>query len=58
MPFEHIPRAFAAVRTMGREERSALLAARAARFAARFAPARVYAEAGVHALLGTLAMKS
>ena len=57
VPFEDIPREFAAMRALSRVERAALVAARAARFAARFAPRRVYEEAGVHALLHTLALQ-
>ena len=57
VPFEDIPREFAAMRALNRMERMALIAARAARFAARFEPRRVYEEAGVHALLHTLALQ-
>ena len=54
VPFEDVSREFARLRAMSRAEREALAAMRAARFARRFAPHRVYEEAGVHELMRRL----
>lgn len=52
VPFANLEQEFSRLRLLGRDERRQLAASRAKRFAERFAPWRVYQEAGVHTLLG------
>ena len=51
VPFANLEQEFSRLRSLGRDERRQLAASRAKRFAERFAPWRVYQEAGVHTLM-------
>ena len=54
VPFANISQEYSRLRALSVVERKELAEARAARFAARFAPRRVYEEAGVHQLMQQL----
>ena len=54
VPFSNLEQEFSRLRLLSRDERQQLAESRAKRFAERFAPWRVYQEAGVHALLNQL----
>ena len=54
VPFANLEQEFSRLRLLSRDERQQLAESRAKRFAERFAPWRVYHEAGVHALLNQL----